>query len=84
MAVEFFTTPFYDDIMDDAASKSQATVHEKWDVYAAILSGDVMMIYAYEFLQYYDADLFSKLFRVFNQTAKGFARDNKWMWILNS
>ena len=73
MAVEVFHnfTLLHDDIMDDAPlRRGQATVHEKWDVNTAILSGDVMMIYAYEFLQHYDADLFAKLFRVFNQTAK--------------
>ena len=72
MAVEVFHnfTLLHDDIMDDAPlRRGQATVHEKWDVNTAILSGDVMMIYAYEFLRNYEPKLFSELMAVFNRTA---------------
>ncbi|MDA8595481.1 polyprenyl synthetase family protein [Flavobacteriaceae bacterium] len=72
MAVEVFHnfTLLHDDIMDDAPlRRGQATVHEKWDVNTAILSGDVMMIYAYEFLRNYEPQLFSELMAVFNRTA---------------
>ncbi|MGB0776998.1 MAG: polyprenyl synthetase family protein [Flavobacteriaceae bacterium] len=72
MAVEVFHnfTLLHDDIMDDAPlRRGQATVHEKWDVNTAILSGDVMMIYAYEFLRNYEPQLFAELMAVFNRTA---------------
>jgi len=72
MAVEVFHnfTLLHDDIMDDAPlRRGRPTVHEKWDVNTAILSGDVMMIYAYEFLRNYEPQLFSELMAVFNKTA---------------
>ena len=44
----------HDDIMDSAPlRRGKATVHEKWNVNAAILSGDAMLIKSYESLQYY-------------------------------
>lgn len=44
-------TLLHDDIMDDSAlRRGQPTVHEKWDVNTAILSGDLMLIKAYECL----------------------------------
>lgn len=72
MAVEVFHnfTLLHDDIMDDAPlRRSHKTVHEKWDVNTAILSGDVMMIQSYEFLLKYEGPELAKLLRVFNTTA---------------
>ena len=49
-AVEIFHnfTLMHDDIMDKAAMRrGQQTVHQKWDVNTAILSGDAMLIQAY-------------------------------------
>ena len=49
-AVEIFHnfTLMHDDIMDKAAvRRGQQTVHQKWDVNTAILSGDAMLIQAY-------------------------------------
>lgn len=51
MAVEIFHnfSLLHDDIMDDAPlRRGQPTVHEKWDANVAILSGDVMLVKAYE------------------------------------
>jgi geranylgeranyl diphosphate synthase type II len=51
MAVEVFHnfTLLHDDIMDNAPlRRGKPSVHEKWDVNTAILSGDVMLIQAYE------------------------------------
>jgi geranylgeranyl diphosphate synthase type II len=43
-------TLMHDDIMDQAPiRRGQATVHEKWDTNEAILSGDVMLVRAYEY-----------------------------------
>lgn len=53
MAVEVFHnfTLMHDDIMDEAPlRRGEATVHEKWDSNTAILSGDVMMVKAYELM----------------------------------
>jgi len=52
-AVEFFHnfSLIHDDIMDNApVRRGKQTVHEKWNVNTAILSGDAMFAMAYEFL----------------------------------
>ena len=42
-------TLIHDDIMDQADLRhSRPTVHKKWNVNAAILTGDMMIAYAYE------------------------------------
>ena len=56
MAVEVFHnfTLMHDDIMDKARlRRGKPTVHEKWDVNTAILSGDAMLIKAYQSLESY-------------------------------
>lgn len=62
-------TLMHDDIMDQAAMRrGQPTVHQKYDVNSAILSGDVMLIHCYQVLSGYGlktADLLSS----FNQMA---------------
>ena len=53
IAIEMFHnfTLLHDDIMDNAPiRRGNLTVHEKWDNNAAILSGDVMMIKAYQLI----------------------------------
>ncbi|MEY3842627.1 MAG: hypothetical protein RIR80_198, partial [Bacteroidota bacterium] len=53
MAIETFHnfTLIHDDIMDNApVRRGKITVHEKWNVNTAILSGDVMLIEAYALL----------------------------------
>ncbi|WP_374756486.1 polyprenyl synthetase family protein [Dyadobacter sediminis] len=53
MAVEVFHnfTLMHDDIMDRAPlRRGEPTVHEKWNANTAILSGDVMLIRAYDLL----------------------------------
>ncbi|MGD1842114.1 MAG: polyprenyl synthetase family protein [Thermonemataceae bacterium] len=53
IAVEVFHnfTLMHDDIMDKAPlRRGQATVHEKWNDNTAILSGDVMLVNAYQLL----------------------------------
>ena len=72
MAVEVFHnfTLMHDDIMDSAAlRRGKTTVHEKWDVNTAILSGDAMLIKAYQALESYPTDVFQKLTRLFSKTA---------------
>lgn len=44
-------TLMHDDIMDEAPTRrGHATVHAKWNVNAAILSGDAMLVKAYELM----------------------------------
>ncbi|MEK9613624.1 MAG: polyprenyl synthetase family protein [Flavobacteriaceae bacterium] len=72
LCVEVFHnfTLMHDDIMDDAPlRRGQATVHEKWDVNTGILSGDAMLIQAYQFLENYPVDLQVKLTQLLSKTA---------------
>jgi geranylgeranyl diphosphate synthase type II len=72
VAVEVFHnfTLMHDDIMDAAPlRRGQATVHEKWDDDVAILSGDVMLVAAYELLTTVDDKYFKRVVKRFNRTA---------------
>jgi geranylgeranyl diphosphate synthase type II len=72
MAVEIFHnfTLMHDDIMDNAPlRRGNPTVHEKWNANTAILSGDVMLIKAYDHLLDISPDLLRKVLLRFNQTA---------------
>jgi geranylgeranyl diphosphate synthase type II len=72
MAVEVFHnfTLMHDDIMDKAPlRRGKATVHEKWNANTAILSGDVMLIKAYDLLLDIPKDLLRPVLARFNQTA---------------
>ena len=72
MAVEVFHnfTLMHDDIMDDAPlRRGKATVHEKWNHNTAILSGDVMLVQAYELLLNTPKGKLKRIMRLFNRTA---------------
>ena len=61
----------HDDIMDAAPlRRGQETVHEKWDVNTGILSGDAMLIMAYQLFENYDSDTFQALAKLFISTGK--------------
>lgn len=71
-AVEVFHnfTLMHDDIMDQAPlRRGKATVHEKWNHNIAILSGDVMLVKAYDLLLPTEAALLPEVIRLFNKTA---------------
>lgn len=72
-AIEIFHnfSLLHDDIMDEAPlRRGQPTVHMKYDVNTGILSGDVMLIYAYQYiLQLDDQSNIPALMRIFNQVA---------------
>ena len=73
LAVEIFHnfSLVHDDIMDEAPlRRGKPTVHEKWDVNTAILSGDVMLVNAYQCLNVYPPELFSALTPLFSLTAQ--------------
>ncbi len=60
----------HDDIMDDAPlRRGKETVHEKWDVNTGILSGDAMLILAYQLFETYTKNTFSLLAKLFSKTA---------------
>ncbi|APY10742.1 polyprenyl synthetase [Seonamhaeicola sp. S2-3] len=60
----------HDDIMDDAPlRRGKETVHEKWDVNTGILSGDAMLIMAYQLFENYQASTFQSLAKLFSKTA---------------
>ncbi len=63
-------TLIHDDIMDDAPlRRGQETVHEKWDLNTGILSGDAMLILAYQLFEDYDNAIFKDLVKLFSKTA---------------
>jgi geranylgeranyl diphosphate synthase type II len=56
--------------MDDAPlRRGQTTVHEKWDLNTGILSGDAMLILAYQYFESYQPKIFRKLAKLFSKTA---------------
>lgn len=64
-------TLIHDDVMDRAViRRGQPTVAAKWGDNAAILSGDTMLVLAYEFLAKSPLDKLPQLLDVFTQTAK--------------
>ena len=72
MAVEVFHnfSLMHDDIMDEAPlRRGQPTVHEKWNRDVAILSGDVMLVAAYELLSEAPAHQLKTILKRFNRTA---------------
>lgn len=72
LAIEIFHnfTLIHDDIMDEAPlRRGQQTVHEKWNTNIAILSGDVLMIKAYEQLVLCPPAVLPDLISLFNKTA---------------
>jgi len=72
MAIELFHnfSLIHDDIMDKAPlRRGKPTVHEKFNNNTAILSGDVMLVYAYEYLLENSKEKAEQLIRLFNKTA---------------
>jgi len=60
----------HDDIMDSAdLRRGNTTVHKKWDNSTAILSGDVMLILAYQIFENYEANIFVPMATLFSKTA---------------
>jgi geranylgeranyl diphosphate synthase type II len=73
LAVEIFHnfTLMHDDIMDNAPlRRGKQTVHEKWNNPVAILSGDVMLVKAYQqIIQYAPTEKLTEILQKFNQCA---------------
>lgn len=72
LAIEVFHnfSLVHDDIMDVAPlRRGKPTVHEKWDLNTGILSGDAMLINAYQLFENYDGEIFKELAQLFTKTA---------------
>ena len=73
IAVELFHnfTLIHDDIMDESSlRRGKKTVHQEWDNNIAILSGDVLFVNSYKFLQKQKSSDLSDLFFSFNSMAE--------------
>lgn len=63
-------TLLHDDIMDEAPlRRGNQTVHEKWNVNAAILSGDVMFVQAFTLVTSCKTEYLRAVIDIFNVTA---------------
>jgi geranylgeranyl diphosphate synthase type II len=71
-AIELFHnfTLIHDDIMDRAPlRRGHKTVHEKYGISTAILSGDVMMVVGYEYIARVQSPHIRRILHLYNQTA---------------
>ena len=81
LAVEVFHnfSLVHDDIMDDAPlRRGNVTVHEKWDINTGILSGDAMLILAYQYFEEYEPAIFRALAKLFSKTALEVCEGQQW------
>ncbi|GAB3720940.1 polyprenyl synthetase family protein [Hymenobacter agri] len=81
LATEVFHnfTLLHDDLMDQAPlRRGQATVHEKWNPNVAILSGDVMLVRAYELFLDVPPALLPRILARFSQTAAEVCEGQQW------
>lgn len=72
LAVELFHnfSLIHDDIMDEAPlRRGRSTVHAKWNQSIAILSGDVLLVKAYQMLAKQNSTVLPDLLNIFNRTA---------------
>lgn len=72
IALEFFHnfTLIHDDIMDNAdIRRGKDTIHKKWNKNIGILSGDLLMIFAYKMLENIDDITFKNTFKRYNNIA---------------
>lgn len=81
MAVEVFHnfSLVHDDIMDNAPlRRGKQTVHEKWNINTAILSGDAMLILAYQYFKEYQPVVYKELVEIFTKTALEVCEGQQW------
>jgi geranylgeranyl diphosphate synthase, type II len=72
-AIELFHnfTLIHDDIMDKAPlRRGMPTVHEKFGESTALLAGDVMLVFAYDYLNRVNSSYLHRVIDVFNDMAK--------------
>jgi len=56
-------------MMLPCAEEKKPFIHEKWDINTGILSGDAMLINAYQLFENYEGDTFRELAKLFSKTA---------------
>ena len=81
LGIEIFHnfTLLHDDIMDNASiRRGKQTVHEKWNKNAAILSGDTMLVQAYQLLSNVDKSIVKELITVFSKAATEVCEGQQW------
>ena len=81
LAIEVFHnfTLLHDDIMDNAPlRRGQQTVHEKWNNNVAILSGDTMLVQAYQFIAEVDNTIVKHVLAVFSKAAIEVCEGQQW------
>lgn len=73
-------TLLHDDLMDNAdMRRGKPTVHKKWDENTAILSGDAMLILAYQFMmQDCPTEYMKEVMDVFGRTALEVCEGQQW------
>lgn len=72
VAIEMFHnfSLIHDDIMDEAPlRRGNETVHQRWNLNTGILSGDAMLILAYQYFENYSPEVFRELAKLFSKTA---------------
>lgn len=72
LAIEVFHnfSLVHDDIMDEApVRRGKPTVHKKWNSNIAILSGDAMLVKAYQLIAQVSPEILPQVLEVFSQTA---------------
>ena len=72
IAIEFFHnfTLIHDDIMDGAKiRRGEKTIHSKWNNNVGILSGDLLMIFAYKMLEAISDNKLSLILKKFNNAS---------------
>lgn len=80
-AVETFHnfTLLHDDIMDNAPlRRGNPTVHEKWNINTAILSGDVMQVKVYDLFLNLEGTMLSDVLVEFNKCATEVCEGQQW------
>jgi geranylgeranyl diphosphate synthase, type II len=81
IAVEAFHnfTLMHDDIMDKAPlRRGNKTVHERWNINTAILSGDVMLVKVYEMFRSLESEKFKEVIEAFNKCAAEVCEGQQW------
>lgn len=81
VAVEAFHnfTLMHDDIMDKAPlRRGKQTVHEKWNVNTAILSGDVMLVKVYDMFLGIEPEKLKVVLKAFNLCAAEVCEGQQW------
>ena len=81
LGIEIFHnfTLIHDDIMDKAPlRRGMQTVHEKWDNNTAILSGDTMLVQAFDLISQVENKNLRKILEVFNKASTEVCEGQQW------